>query len=67
MPDFCKAHERGEESNQCASVCATVKNVGIERVEGEEEEGVMSKVRKTEKRECRNIGSIMQECFPFAT
>ena len=46
-------------------VCVTVKNAGIEKEE--EEEGVMSKVRKTERRECREFGSIVQECFPFAT
>lgn len=23
VPDFCKAHERVEESNQCASVCVS--------------------------------------------
>lgn len=42
-----------------------MKNVGIEKEE--EEEGVMSKVRKTERREFSNFGSVAQECFPFAT
>lgn len=34
-----------------------MKNVGIEK---EEEEGVMSKVRKTERREFSNFGSVAQ-------
>lgn len=56
MPDSCKAHEGDEESDQCAGVCVTVENVGIE----EEEEGVMSKVREKEKKRtwtllCRNV------------
>ncbi len=65
VPDFCKAHER-DRSCQCASVSVTAKNAGIVG-EKEEEGGVMSKVGRTERRECRNIGSIVQKCFPFKT
>lgn len=57
MPDSCKAHEGDEESDQCASVCVTVKNVGIE----EEEKGVMSKVREQE------LGLYCAEMFSSET
>lgn len=52
VTDAGKAHE-----------CVTEKNVGI--VE-EEEEGVMSKVKKKERQECRNCDSFVRECFPLA-
>lgn len=49
----------------CVRACVTLKNVGI--VKEEEQETVMSKVRKTERREYKNFGSIVQESFLFST